>query len=488
MKFPLKLPMKPGLNPPDIDTSDFLPALQAVETTAPHPLPRFVIGAIASLLVIGLIWATFGQIDIVASAEGKLVPTSYVKIVQPPEQGIVKDILIKEGQSVKAGQVLVRMDALLTEADQKSLAADAAVRALALRRIKAELAGVSGAGGVGGGVFTQQTHDAPELFHKVKAQFDSNRHSLNTAISQEQATLQKARSDRAAAVEVKKKLFDALPFYRQQDDSYQKLAKDGFVGQIQAQDKRRERFEKEQDLQTQEHAIKSAEATIIQSERKIAQIQADYRRNLQTEQMSETTQEEKARQELAKIEHRGRLLELKAPQDGIVKDLATHTPGTVVSPGTILMTLVPQGEKLRAEVYVTNQDIGFIKSGQETKVKLAAYPFQKYGMLDGKVFAVSADARESEAPSSPGGSALAGADKPAAAQRAQSLSYKAVVDLSAQVLQAGGSLSNAAPNRPQYSLTPGMAVTAEIKLGTRSVMEYLLSPVQGAFHEAGRER
>ena len=487
----MKFPLKPALKPQTIDTTDFLPALQAVETTAPHPLPRLMIGTIASLLVIGLVWASFGQIDIVASAEGKLVPTSYVKIVQPPEQGIVKDILIREGQTVKAGQVLVRMDALLTDADQKTLAADAAVRALALRRIKAELASVSG-GVVVGGVFTQQTHDAPELFHKVKAQFDSNRHSLNTAISHEQATLQKARSDRAAAVEVRKKLFDALPFYRQQDDSYQKLAKDGFVGQIQAQDKRRERFEKEQDLQTQEHAIKSSEATIVQSERKIAQIQADYRRNLQTEQMTETTQEEKARQELAKIEHRGKLLELKAPQDGIVKDLATHTPGTVVSPGTILMTLVPQGEKLRAEVYVTNQDIGFVKSGQETKVKLAAYPFQKYGMLDGTVFAVSADARESEAPASPGGSALAGADKPAAAQRAQSLTYKAVVDLSAQMLRAGGATpnaaSNSAPTRQQYSLTPGMAVTAEIKLGTRSVMEYLLSPVQGAFHEAGRER
>ena len=130
-------------------------------------------------------------------------------------------------------------------------------------------------------------------------------------------------------------------------------------------------------------------------------------------------------------------------------------------------------------MYVTNQDIGFIKSGQMTKVKLAAYPFQKYGMLDGKVFAVSADARENEAPASPGGSALTGADKPAAAQRAQSLTYKAVVDLSAQALHVSGLT---------HTLTPGMAVTAEIKLGTRSVMEYLLSPVQGAFHEAGRER
>ena len=145
----------------------------------------------------------------------------------------------------------------------------------------------------------------------------------------------------------------------------------------------------------------------------------------------------------------------------------------------ILLTLVPQGEHLRAEVYVSNQDIGFVRSGQDTKVKLAAYPFQKYGMLDGRVSTVSADARESDAPASPGGSALNGADKPAAAQRAQSLTYKTVVDLTGQTLKAAGN---------RHALSPGMAVTAEIKLGTRSVMEYLLSPVQGAFHEAARER
>lgn len=460
------------------DFGDFLPALQALEHTPPHPLPRLMIGTIAALACIGIVWAIVGQIDIVASAEGKLVPMSYVKIVQPAEQGIVKEILIREGQSVRAGQVLVRMDALAADADRQSLSADAAARALALRRIQAELAG---------GVLTQQAADPPALFTKVKAQFDSNRRSLEAVLAQEQAALQKARSDRAAAVEVRKKLADALPFYRQQDESYQKLAKDGFAGQILAQDKRREYLEKQQDLATQEFAITSAEATISQSEKKIAQISADYRRNLQAELTNETTLEEKARQELAKMEHRGRQLELKAPQDGVVKDLATHTPGTVVSPGTILMTLVPQGERLRAEVYVTNQDIGFVRSGQHTRVKLAAYSFQKYGLLEGQVLQVSADARESEAPASPGGSAFSVAEKPLAAQRAQSLTYKTVVELAAQTLPAQTLVAQGRGQAP-LDLRPGMAVTAEIKLGTRSVMEYLLSPVQGAFQEAGRER
>ncbi len=455
------------------DHHDFLPALQAVEHTAPHPLPRVMLISISALIAIGLLWASFGQIDIVATAEGKLVPSSYVKIVQPPEQGIVKEILIKEGERVKAGQVLMRMDEISMMADQKSLAAESKQRAIALRRIRAE---------IDGSVLTQQAGDPPELFAKIHSQFLSNRRSLEAAISQERSALDKARHDRAAALEVRKKILDALPFYRQQDESYQKLAKDGFVGQIQAHDKRRERMEREQDLATQEFAIKSSEATIHQSEKKITQITADYRRNLQGEQVQETTLGEKAHQELNKNEHRGRQLELKAPQDGVVKDLATHTPGTVVSPGTILLTLVPQGEQLRAEVYVSNQDIGFVRAGQDTKIKLAAYPFQKYGMLDGRVTTVSADARESEAPVSPGGGALSGADKPAAAQRAQSLTYKTVVDLDGQTLKAVGA------GAERHTISPGMAVTAEIKLGTRSVMDYLLSPVKGAFQEAGRER
>ncbi len=182
---------------------------------------------------------------------------------------------------------------------------------------------------------------------------------------------------------------------------------------------------------------------------------------------------EKAKQELAKVEHRQRLLELKAPQSGVIKDLATHTPGTVVSPGTILMTLVPRGETLRAEVWVSNQDIGFVRPGQPVKVKLAAYPFQKYGMVDAIVAQVSGDA--TEAPSANTRSdALFGRDRPMGP-----LAFRANLELKSQHLLAGDA---------RYVLSPGMQVVAEIKLGERTLLEYLLSPVQKVVHEAARER
>jgi len=156
-----------------------------------------------------------------------------------------------------------------------------------------------------------------------------------------------------------------------------------------------------------------------------------------------------------------------------VKDLATHTAGTVAAPGTILMTLVPENDAMLAEVWVSNQDVGFVRPGQEVKLKLAAFQFQKYGMIEGRVRQVSADA--TEAPSANTRSdALSGRDRPMGP-----LAYRALVDLKSQTL---------AVDKENYRVSPGMQVAGEIHLGTRSILEYLLSPVQKAWHEAGRER
>jgi len=233
------------------------------------------------------------------------------------------------------------------------------------------------------------------------------------------------------------------------------------------------RVEREQDLRTQEFTIRSNQALIEQSEQKIAQITADYRRQLQTERVDVAAQLQKANQELAKLSHRQQLLELRAPQPGIVKDLATHTVGTVAAPGTILMTLVPEADNLVAEVWVSNQDVGFVRPGQSAKLKLAAFQFQKYGLLDGKVLHVNADA--TEAPSANTRSdALTGRDRPMGP-----LAFRTLVELASQELLADGQ---------RHALQPGMQVAGEIHLGTRTILEYLLSPIQKAFHEAGRER
>ncbi len=446
------------------DPVDFLPALQRVQAKPPAPLGRRMLYVVLALVAATLAWAASAKLDVVAVAEGKLVPAGYLKIVQPSEQGVVQEILVQEGEEVREGQALIRMDPAISDADGRTLATDYYARRLVLRRVDAQLAGKP---------LPRTADDPPGLYAQAKAQYRANVGAYQGALAQERSVLEKARQELAAAEEVKAKLLQVLPHYRAQERAFEKLARDGFAGHLMYTDKQRERIEREQDLKSQEHLIGAARAGIAQSERRLEQITADYRRQLETERAEVVPQLEHARGELAKQAHRRDLLELRAPQAGIVKDLATHTPGTVAAPGTILMTIVPRGERLRAEVWVSNDDIGFVRPAQPAKLKLAAFQFQKYGMLDGEVAQVSADASEAPNPNTRSGS-LAGRERPAAP-----LAFRALVDLKHQAFEADGR---------RYALAPGMQVNAEIHLGSRTVLEYLLSPVQKAFQEAGRER
>jgi HlyD family secretion protein len=441
---------------------DFAPPLLRLQDSPPNPLGGIVLKTLLGMLLLLILWACFGRLDIVGVAEGKLIPATYLKIVQPAESGIVREILVHEGERVEANQLLMRMDTLITEADAKSIEADYQRKRLTLRRIDAELVGQA---------FVAQADDPPHLLAEVTAQHRANRVSQAAAMAEEGSRLAKARQELSAAQSVKQKLEETLPHYQKQDQAFEKLAKDGFAGPLMAGDKRRERIEKENELNTQYFLLESARATIQQSEKKLTQLESDYKRQLHTERNDIQGQFDKLAQEVTKQAHRKDLQELRAPQAAIVKDLSTHTTGTVVQPGTILLTLVPQDETLRAEVWVTNEDIGFVRQGQPVKLKFAAFPFQKYGMVEGVVEHVSADAADansgnSNAPSDPG-------------RKNQPLVYKTLVMLKQMHLEM---------DQRRFVLAAGMQTNAEIWLGDRTVMEYLLSPVRKAWHEAGRER
>jgi HlyD family secretion protein len=209
----------------------------------------------------------------------------------------------------------------------------------------------------------------------------------------------------------------------------------------------------------------------------LKQATSKYRSDLENERVEAEGEYRKLQQDWAKQAHRSNLLELKAPQSGIVKDLATHTVGTVVSTGTVLLTIVPEQEPLVAEIVVRNDDVGFVHPHQKVKIKFAAYPFQKYGLMDGEVQQVWPDASEPNS-SSPTQAPSAGAND-AAPQNQSNSGFKALVSLDRQTLSAAGE---------SFSLVAGMQVVAEIREGRRTVMQYLLSPLQGALHDSARER
>lgn len=436
--------------------AEFLPSILALQGEAPSPAPRLVLWTVLALFATLALWASLGRLDVVAVAEGRLVPGSQLRIVQPAEGGVMRELLVSEGERVRAGQVLARMDMRAAEADASAAESEAALRELQLRRIDAELAGRA---------LVAAQDDPPRLYATVEAQREARVRAHEASLAEERAVIARTRREMQAAEEIRAKLAAALPILIEQEEAFARLARDGYAGKLMLAQRSRERIEAEQDLRAQEHRVESARAAIVQGERRSTQLAAAYRAQLQNERIEAQTLLDRARQELEKLRHRQRLAELRAPADGVVKDLATHTTGAVLAPGTVLMTLVPANEALVAEVWLANQDAGFVAAGQSAKLKLAAFPFQKYGMLEARVARVSADSTER-------GGGEAG-------KAAGAYAYRAQLEPLAQELRIG---------EARHALLPGMQLTAEIRLAERTVLEYLLSPVARVAHEAGRER
>jgi hemolysin D len=303
------------------------------------------------------------------------------------------------------------------------------------------------------------------------AQYRARRQAHLDAVATERAVLNKAEQDLRGAREQESKLRKMLPIYEDQARSWNQLVEEGFAGRLQAEERKRQLIDAEQELKSRVHASAGLRAAIEQSHQRLAQLQSGYQQELYNERVETEAQYQRLLQEWEKQLHRNELLELRAPQDGIIKDLATHTEGAVLQPGTVLMTIVPADEPLRAEVWVDNRDRGFVREGQAVRVKVAPFPFQKYGMVEGVVKTVSADATESQR--------SAAGEAGAANNSGGAFQFRSIVELKAQHLDSEGN---------KLKLMPGMQVDAEISLGQRTVIEYLLSPVRKAFHEAGRER
>jgi HlyD family secretion protein len=446
---------------PAAEALDFSPAILRLQRQPPSPLPRAVLWLLLGLLSGLLLWSVLGRLDIIAVAPGRLVPSSYVKVVQPADAGIIKEILVREGDLVKKDEILVRMDASLSEADSKQVQTQLQTAAMQLRRIDAEL---------GGHAPAASAEDDPTLYQQMLAQYGARRQAQLDAVATERAVLNKAEQDMRSAAEQVAKLRKMLPIYQDQARSWSQLVEEGFAGRLQAEERKRQLIDAEQELKAQMHASQGLRAAIEQSRQRLAQLQSNYQQQLYAERVETEAQYQRLVQEWEKQLHRNELLELRAPQDGVIKDLATHTEGAVLQPGTVLMTIVPAGEPLRAEVWVDNRDRGFVREGQPVRVKVAPFPFQKYGMVEGVVKTVSADATEA-----PQRSPNDGANP----NTGGAFQFRSIVELKAQHLDSDGN---------KLKLMPGMQVDAEISLGQRTVVEYLLSPVRKAFHEAGRER
>jgi len=457
-------PAEPAKRPLSKEALAFAPGLLAIQERPPEPLAKAILVTLTVLVAILITWACFGKLDIIATAPGKLVPASYVKIVQPSGPGIVREILVREGEQVRAGQVLLRMDSQDAEADSAEIANSLRTRELQIRRIDAELADRP---------LSRKADDRDDAFRQVQTQLDVHRQAYAEAVAQGEEAVRRAEHDRDAGVQTLEKMKQTNPIYRSQAQTYSDLGKDGYVPRTAVEDKQREAIESEQELKSQVSRVASLESSVQQAQRQLGELKAKRRSDLQNERVEAEADRVKLSQESLKQTHHSGLLELKATEAGTVKDLATHSIGTVVSAGTVLLSLVPQHASLVAEVTVRNEDIGFVNARQPVKIKVASYAFQKYGMIEGRVAQVWPDASDSP------GAQREGEDRSAHDGESTSGGFKALVDLSTQSLKANGR---------ELPLVPGMRVIVEINQGRQTVMEYLLSPILKVAQEGGHER
>lgn len=415
----------------------------------------------AGLCAVLLAWSVWGTLDIVASAEGRLIPQTHLKIVQPAEAGLVREILVREGQRVTQGEVLMRLDAEQAAADARALARRLALLELQQRRIEAELTGTA---------LRTVDADPPDLLAEVRAQWQARRQAHADAVNQERAQMERIGHERQAALAHLQRLQTALPSLERGAGAFATLGQQGFFSPVAVDDKQREVTDKQHELLAQRSNLAGLDSAQEAARRRLAQLESAYQADLQLERVDTSAQAAQTRAERDKLSHRMSLLELRAPQAGVIKDLATRTVGSVVAPGHVLMSLVPDADPLQAEIWVRNEDVGFVHPGQTVQVKLAAYPFQKYGLLAGEVIHLGPDAADTAVPTP----AMAGAPVDRALPR-----YRALVQLRSQNLRLDGR---------SLPLSSGMQVMADIRLGERSVMAYLLSPLQRAWYEAARER
>jgi HlyD family secretion protein len=436
------------------EARDFAPDLLTLQESPPSALPRLAVLLVVVLLGLLGAWSVWARLDIVATAQGRLVPATYTKLVQPAEAGVVSEILVRDGDAVRAGQVLLRLDASLAQTDVASLEQEAMHRRLTLHRIEAELADRP---------FLAPVGSTPHLASQVAAQYLARRQSFQDATAQEQASLLRAQAELASADQHLIKLREVLPIVRAAADKHQQLEQSGFVSALVAADRRRDLVEKTQELQAQLSTVDGLRAAIAQGQRKLDAVRSSYRTQLENERVETLGQLRRLAQDLDKTAIRKGQMDIRAPADGIVKDLAVTSVGAVVQAGALLMNIVPRDEPLLAEVMLGNEDAGFVAVGQKVQLKIAAYPFQKYGLLEGTVTHIGADASDSRQ-----------------GQAGQPPSYRALVKLARQRFDSA--------RDEALALAPGMLLVAEIHQGDRTVMEYLLSPVQKVAAEAARER
>jgi hemolysin D len=407
--------------------AEFLPPALALQEKPVSPASRLTAKVLMALVGILLLWSIFGRIDITVNALGKIIPSERTKTIASVDVASVKALHVREGQEVKAGDVLIELDATAVDADRDKAKSDQMMALLQMARSRALIAAVD----------NMKPPRLPKIAGIPKENLEAEQLHLD---GQYRDFLAKVRH---IEEEIHRCELD-LPLVTQRAKDYQELAKNHDVSTHAYLEKEQARI----DLEGQLAAARSQRIALIEETRRVA-----YDALTEAKRIAE-----ESRQDAVRSESHSRLLKLTAPVDGTVQQLTVHTVGGVVPAAQPLMLIVPAEKTIEVEAFMENKDVGFVEEGQSAAVKIDAYEYTKYGTIPGRVIHVSRDAIQDE-------------------KRGLIYSVKVVLDKS--------SIAVKGRNLP---LTDGMSVNVEIKTGTRRAIEYFLSPLLQHGRESLHER
>lgn len=435
--------------------AQFLPAALSLQETPVSPAPRVAMWALLAFAAIAVAWAVFGRIDVVATAQGKIVPNDRSKTIQPFETATVKRILVRDGQQVNAGDVLIELDGTSAQADKARLRGDLGAARLQVARGQAMLAALS-AGGAPKLVRPPQVSDAQaqeaqRLLVSQMGEYSAKLARVDAEVARREAEL---RSTQALV----RKLEQTVPIAQQRAKDFKDLVDQKFASKYVYLEHEKARIEQVGDLAIQRSRVKEIEAALREAGSQRQELSALTRRAMLDSITEGQRQAAALEQEYVKADSRGELMRLVAPVDGVVQQLAVHTVGGVVTEAQPLMVIVPRDDALEVEAFLENKDIGFVRPQQAAQVKVETFAYTKYGTIPATVTSVSHDAIND--------------DK-------RGLIYSTRVKMSQASMLVNGT---------PVSLSPGMAVTVEIKTDKRRVIEYFLSPLMQHTSESLRER
>lgn len=435
----------------DTEDKEFLPPAVEILETPPSPMGRMLVWAVLGLFVLVVLWSFIGEIDEVVVARGKVIPIGYTKVLQSEDKGIVKRILVQEGQKVKEGELLMELDRTMSESDLNALKKEIAYYDINIRRILAELENKPFVPWAGSEVDSKDFIQQTSLYNSRQSEKKARLEFYDAQIRQKDDSVRVAES----SLEKYKQL---LAIAREREENLGKIVEEGAVSKFAYLEYKGKRIELEQNVSMNLSQLSAAKAEAIAARQQKAQYWAEWNRQLQEELINCRKQFNTLKESERKAELKNKLIEIKAPVDGAVHKLDIHTVGAVVQEAQGLMQVVPEGTPMEVEAWMENKDVGFVRPNMPVEIKVDTFNFQKFGTIKGKVREVSPDAIE---------------------DKERGPLYRVMVSLDEEKLHMD--------NR-DLQVYPGMTVSAEIKTRKKRIIDFFLEPFQTYKNEALRER